>query len=151
MPGERIRESALETSLTANGAIVSPPGGGATHKDQGREEGRARTPHSSELAFKLTSSWKIMRMRFPWQPQEYVRTCAECGHIWRVPRWAAQRHVRSISMISVATRATIDRSELAREIGSASAANQEASTFQRCAKCGADHFTQRALRGKSTD
>jgi hypothetical protein len=54
-------------------------------------------------------------------------------------------------MISVATRATIDRGELAREIESASAANQEAGAFQRCPQCGADHFTQRALRGKSAD
>jgi DNA-directed RNA polymerase subunit M/transcription elongation factor TFIIS len=90
-------------------------------------------------------------MRFPWQQREYARTCAECGYIWRVPRWAAQRHVRSISMISVATRTTIDRGELAREIESASAANQEAGAFQRCPQCGADHFTQRALRGKSAD
>ena len=92
-----------------------------------------------------------MRMRFPWQPREYARTCAECGYIWRVPRWAAHPRVGSISMISVATRRTIDRGELAREIESASAANQSAGTFQRCPKCGADHFTQRAWRGKSPD
>jgi NADH pyrophosphatase NudC (nudix superfamily) len=52
-------------------------------------------------------------------------------------------------MISVATRTTIDRSELTREIGSASAANQFADTFRHCPKCGADHFTQRALRGET--
>lgn len=44
-------------------------------------------------------------------------------YIWRVPRWAAQRRVRSISMMSVATRTTIDRGELPWEIDSASAAN----------------------------
>jgi DNA-directed RNA polymerase subunit M/transcription elongation factor TFIIS len=86
-------------------------------------------------------------MRFPWQPREYERTCADCGHIWRVPRWAAQRRVRSISMISVASRTTIDRGELSREVDSASAANQSADTYRKCPKCGADHFTQRALRG----
>jgi len=90
-------------------------------------------------------------MRFPWQRQDYARTCAECGYTWRVPRRAAQRHVRSISMISVATRTTIDRGELAREIQSASAANRSADTFQRCPNCGADHFTQRVWRGKSSD
>jgi DNA-directed RNA polymerase subunit M/transcription elongation factor TFIIS len=87
-------------------------------------------------------------MRFPWQPREYARTCAECGYTWRVPRWAAQRRVRSISMISVASRTTIDRSELRREIKSASVANQSADTFRRCPQCGTDHFTQRALRGE---
>jgi hypothetical protein len=60
------------------------------------------------------SPWKVIRLWFPWQPQEYARTCAECGYIWRVPRWAAQRRVRSISMISAASRRTIDRGELTR-------------------------------------
>jgi hypothetical protein len=54
-------------------------------------------------------------------------------------------------MISVATRTTIDRGELAREIEAASAVNQGAGAFQRCPKCGSDHFTQRAWRGKSPE
>jgi DNA-directed RNA polymerase subunit M/transcription elongation factor TFIIS len=90
----------------------------------------------------------MIRMRVPWQPREYARTCAECGYIWRVPRWAAQRRVRSISMISVASRATIDRGELTRKVQSASGANQSADTFKHCPRCGADHFTQRTLHGE---
>jgi DNA-directed RNA polymerase subunit M/transcription elongation factor TFIIS len=90
----------------------------------------------------------MIRMRVPWQPREYARTCAECGYIWRVPRWAAQRRVRSISMISVASRTAIDRGELTRKVQSASAANLSADTFRHCPKCGADHFTQRALHGE---
>jgi hypothetical protein len=88
-------------------------------------------------------------MRFPWQPRESMRTCAECGCTWRVPRWAGRRRVRSISMISVASRTTIDRRELAREVESGSEANRRTEAFRRCPKCGADHFTQRALRGES--
>lgn len=88
-------------------------------------------------------------VRFPWQPQEYARTCAECGYTWRVPRSAARRRIRSISMFSVAPRGrTVDRAELAREIESISAANQPAGVFRQCPKCGADHFTQNAVRGK---
>jgi DNA-directed RNA polymerase subunit M/transcription elongation factor TFIIS len=87
-------------------------------------------------------------MRFPWQRQEYVRSCVECGYAWRVPRWAARKRIRSISMISVASRTTIDRSELAREVESASAANQSTDAFRRCPRCGADRFTQHALRGE---
>jgi hypothetical protein len=49
-------------------------------------------------------------MRFPWQPHEYARTCT----------------VRSISMISVASRTAIDRGELTRKVRSASAANLSA-------------------------
>jgi hypothetical protein len=139
-----------------NSAGHSPGRHFGTHRRGGVQgpgpgEGRAGTPHSSERAFNSASLWESIGMRFPWQSQEYARTCAECGYIWRVPRWAARRHVRSISMISVATRTTIDRGELAREIESASAANQGAGTFQCCPKCGADHFTQHALRGKSPD
>ena len=102
-------------------------------------------------AFGAASSWKTVCVRFPWRPQEYARTCAECLYIWRVPRWAAQRRVRSISMMSVATRTTIDRGELPREIDSAPAANQPADTYRHCPKCGADHFPQRAWRGKLPD
>jgi hypothetical protein len=50
-------------------------------------------------------------------------------------------------MISVASRTTIDRGELTRKVQSASAANLSAETFRHCPQCGADHFTQRALRG----
>ena len=27
-------------------------------------------------------------MRIPGRAREYERTCAACGHAWRVPRWA---------------------------------------------------------------
>ena len=87
-------------------------------------------------------------MRFPWQAREYARTCIDCGHTWRVPRLAARRRIGSISMISVATRSTVDRAELEREVESASAANQPATVARICPKCGADHFTQKAVRGK---
>lgn len=83
-------------------------------------------------AFNSPSPRKMIRMRFPWQPHEYARTCT----------------VRSISMISVASRTAIDRGELTRKVRSASAANLSADTFRHCPKCGADHFTQRALRGE---
>jgi DNA-directed RNA polymerase subunit M/transcription elongation factor TFIIS len=84
-------------------------------------------------------------MRFPWQPREYTRTCAECGYSWQVPRSAARRHFRSISMLSVASRAQhVDRGELNREMRSISAGNQRTEVYRHCPKCGADHFTQRS-------
>jgi hypothetical protein len=63
-------------------------------------------------------------------------------------KMGGQRRVRSISMISVASRRNIDGGELTREIQSASAANQSADIFRHCPKCGVDQFTQRALRGE---
>jgi predicted nucleic-acid-binding Zn-ribbon protein len=86
-------------------------------------------------------------MRFPWQPAEYARTCAECGYTWRVPRSAARRRFRSISALNIAWGGTmIDRAELRNEIQSIEAQNQPVETFRHCPKCGADHFTQRPLR-----
>lgn len=87
-------------------------------------------------------------MRLPWQAQEYVRTCVECGYAWRVPRLARRRRIRSISMFSVAPRGrTIDRGELGREVDAISAEGQATATFRRCPKCGADHFAQSPSRG----
>ena len=28
-------------------------------------------------------------MPIRWRTREYERTCDDCGHVWRVPRWAA--------------------------------------------------------------
>jgi len=53
-------------------------------------------------------------------------------------------------MFSVTPRGTgVDRDELTREIESISAENQRVGTFRQCPKCGADHFTQHAVRGKA--
>jgi hypothetical protein len=82
-------------------------------------------------------------VRFPWQAREYVRTCEECGYCWRVPRSAARRRMTSINMFTVTTGTRVDRAELAREVTSISAANQQANAFRHCPQCGADHFTQR--------
>jgi hypothetical protein len=60
-----------------------------------------------------------------------------------VPRSAARRRVGSIDAFQVAR----DRGELAREIRSISAQNQAVDTYQHCPECGADQFTDRAVRG----
>lgn len=96
-------------------------------------------------------------MRFPWQPREYARDCVECGYTWRVPRSASRRRFKTISafMIAPGGRANspggVARAELSREIKSISAQNQSAEAFRYCPKCGAEHFTQHALRGKCPD
>jgi hypothetical protein len=33
-------------------------------------------------------------MHLPWLAQQYERTCADCGHAWRVPRQFARRRMR---------------------------------------------------------
>ena len=90
---------------------------------------------------------RIGRVRFGWQRPDVARTCEECGYTWRVPRSAAKRHLRSISMFNVVPNSrTLDRGELAREVASISAENQTVKTYQHCPKCGAERFTQHAVR-----
>lgn len=90
---------------------------------------------------------RIDHVRFVWQRPDVARTCEECGYAWRVPRSAAKRRLRSISMFNVAPNAwTLDRGELAREVRSISTENRAVETYERCPKCGADRFTQHAVR-----
>lgn len=91
-------------------------------------------------------------MRLPWQPSEYVRTCTECGYTWRVPRWAARRHVGTISMRRVTQGGrTVNRAELQSEVDAIEAQNQQADTFRVCSQCGAETFTQQRAHDKPAD
>jgi predicted RNA-binding Zn-ribbon protein involved in translation (DUF1610 family) len=85
-------------------------------------------------------------VRLPWQAREYERVCANCGYTWRVPRQFAHRRVQSISGMSVASRTTIDRSELEQEVESDMAVNEEVESFATCPRCGWDRYTQHAIR-----
>jgi hypothetical protein len=49
-------------------------------------------------------------------------------------------------MISVAGRSSLDRAEMDREKAAIAAGNQPAEVYRHCPKCGADQFTQRAVR-----
>jgi RNase P subunit RPR2 len=78
-------------------------------------------------------------MRIPWLPQEYTRTCLECGESWQVPR-AERRQVRSIRLLSRGAAA----SGIPRQVTSIMADNERERIFAQCPNCGAEHFTQRA-------
>ena len=84
-------------------------------------------------------------MRFVWQRADLARTCEKCGYTWRVPRSAARRRVRSISMFNAAPNSR-SLNELARQVASISAENQVFETYEHCPECGADRFTQHAVR-----
>ena len=87
------------------------------------------------------------RVRFPWQPAEYSRTCEECGYTWLVPRKAARKRIRPINMFSAAPGGTrVDRGELSRQVASISMEIRTADVLRHCPKCGAAHFTQHRSR-----
>ncbi|HJZ29353.1 MAG TPA: hypothetical protein VJ370_23985 [Streptosporangiaceae bacterium] len=84
-------------------------------------------------------------MRFMWRRPDLARTCDECGHTWRVPRSAARRRIRSISMFNPAPNSQ-SRRELARQVTSISAANRTFEIYEHCPECAAGRFTQHAVR-----
>ncbi len=94
------------------------------------------------------------RMRFPWQPQEYTRTCAQCGSTWQVPRWARRRRSKLVNMFlsafAVVAELVVDTdpADIARTAGSISEQNRMAEVYRHCPKCHADHFTQSTSRGE---
>jgi hypothetical protein len=88
-------------------------------------------------------------VRFPWQRQDYARTCSEYGYTWRVPRSATRRRFRPVSaFLTTLNGRTLDRGELARQVQSLSVEKQAIEVFQHCPECGADQFTQHAVRSE---
>ncbi len=87
-------------------------------------------------------------MPFGFLAREWERTCTECGYTWRVPRAIARRGIRGMSGITMEGNAQAARmsprggSDYQAAIG---ARADQMEGFRTCAKCGADHFTQRPV------
>ena len=93
------------------------------------------------------------RVRIGFFAREWERTCSECGYAWRVPRSIARRGIRGMSAWTVRG-ATVGPKNDARNVGALSADIEARAElmegFRVCAKCGADHFTQRPCRRSET-
>ena len=85
-------------------------------------------------------------MRFPWQPQEITRTCAQCGTTWHVPGSARRWRSKGVAVITGAL-VEVDPAAVARTVDSISEQNRVAEARHRCPYCQADHFTQRTSLG----
>jgi hypothetical protein len=93
-------------------------------------------------------------MHLPWLAQQYERTCADCGHAWRVPRYFARSRVPSLNVFFLglgnSPRAGggggVDETELNREIQSSTEIHEQAESFRKCPECGSEHYSQRPVR-----
>jgi hypothetical protein len=94
-------------------------------------------------------------VRFPWLPQGWTRTCAQCGSIWQVPgpaRWWWRRRsaygflARFVVISGLAVGG--DQAKVDELVESISARKRLAESFRSCPECGADRFTQRASPGE---
>ncbi|HEY6295849.1 MAG TPA: hypothetical protein VIX15_09300 [Streptosporangiaceae bacterium] len=81
---------------------------------------------------------------------EWERTCAACGYSWRVPRAIARGGIRGMSARSLGSAGPRASPGSFAAPGGFAAARTSIETraeqmegFRRCAKCGADEFTQR--------
>jgi predicted heme/steroid binding protein len=87
-------------------------------------------------------------MTFGFFAREWERTCTECGYTWRLPRSIARRGIRGMSGVTM--RGNVDAVRYSPRGGSdyqggIGARADLMEGFRTCAKCGADHFTQRPV------
>jgi hypothetical protein len=85
-------------------------------------------------------------MHVPGLAREYERTCEDCGHTWRVPKWAARPNMQGLPLAG----GRVGRGSAAAAAGSVVEANaamaEKVAVFKVCKECSSERYKQRAIR-----
>ena len=112
-------------------------------------EGTARRGTGTASSGRLSRT-EGQAMPIRWRTREYERTCDDCGHVWRVPRWAAPplhvqgRPVSGGCEAGVPPPAAAVMADPA-VAATAQLAERAAVFFRRCRECGSERYKQRSI------
>lgn len=112
-------------------------------------EGTARRGTGTASSGRL-SRIEGQAMPIRWRTRGYERTCDDCGHVWRVPRWAAPplhvqgRPVSGDCEGGVPPPAAAVMADPA-VAATAQLAERAAVFFRRCRECGSERYKQRSI------
>ena len=147
-------------SISQTRRAVASPQGKPVYASRRISRGQARDPRGEPLppirrtgenprpvpskALPYAARTEDQAVRIQWRAREYERTCADCGHAWRVPRWAAHPRMKGLPMYRGGS------GGVQQATGAVVAANAElaerASVFRVCPECNSVDYTQRPIR-----
>jgi hypothetical protein len=87
-------------------------------------------------------------MPLTWPVLQYERTCADCGHTWRVPRRFARKRLLSMPGVVGGSRLILGstypyQGPAAADLAAGMRIGTEFDAHRTCQECGSRHYSQR--------